>query len=167
MRKLIVFLIFTSFELSLFSQKNTVDSLILNINNGQLSGTCHYAWVLEMNSSAGDLLIKMGKSSVNKLYPLLDSKEKGIIVHYILSNIFGGILSCKSSFEHFDRDSTIDYEYNGLKFFEKNENIFTIDSILVKNKLEWIEKIKKNDLENKGSTLLNDKAIMKLIQNKK
>ena len=126
-------------------QSAKVDSLIQNINNDQLYGTCHYGWFLEMNSNAGNKLIKMGNSVVNQLVPFLDNREKGIISHYILTMITSGY-SFNSSFEHFEKDSILDCNFNGLKFYDRMGHMYTSDSILFENKKKWIDIVNKNVL---------------------
>jgi len=140
MKYLIAILIASFLGLNTWAQKDHVDSLILNINNDQLHGTCHYVWVIEMKSTYGDSLIKIGKSITPKLVPLLIDKEKGIIVHYILSNIWMDTVKFSSNFHL----PTIEYNYCGLIFYEKNEHIFTKDSFLNENKKKWIEIINKS-----------------------
>jgi hypothetical protein len=144
MNKIFLFSIILIADVTLYGQNNKVDSLIQNINNDQLYGTCHYAWVLEMESDAGISLIKMGNSIVYKIVPLLDNKDKGIIAHYILCNIIGQPVYSSSSFAHYESDSTIDYNYGGLRFHEKDGHFFTSDSLLQENKINWIKSTKNN-----------------------
>jgi len=122
-------------------QINNIDSLVARINNNQLYGTCHYVWILEMKSSAGEELIKFGYPAINKLILYLDDNEKGIITHYIITKIHG-IYNLSSSFDHIEKDSIIDYNLNGLRFFEKLNHFYTYDSLLIKNKKQWIDKLK-------------------------
>jgi hypothetical protein len=133
----LIVLSFSSFLLG--AQIHKIDSLIQNIDNDQLYGTCHYAWFLEMKSIAGDSLIKIGNPAINNLIDLLDNKEKGIIAHYILVNISKIPYMQSSSFEHFERDTLLDYYYAGLTFHEKNGHFYTSDSALFKNKNKWIK----------------------------
>jgi hypothetical protein len=142
MKRFYIIFIFAIVRISLNAQTDIIDSLIQNINNNQLFGTCHYAWFLEMNSSAGNSLIKMGNQVVPRLIPFLDNRDKGIIIHYILANIFGNPCYFSSSFEHFEKDSILDYDYGGLKFYDKNGQIFTSNTVLINNKNKWIERIK-------------------------
>lgn len=139
--KLICTITFIFYSSSFFAQTDKVVSLINRLDNDQLYGTCNYAWVLKMNSSPGDSLIKMGKNITPQLIPLLEDKDKGVIVHYILSNIWNSTWQFSSSFDHYDQDSTLDYTYCNLKFYDKNGHIFANDSVLSKNKKKWIEKV--------------------------
>ena len=141
MRTLIGILILVLSGLNLYAQSDNVDSLIKKINNDQLKGICHYVWDLGMNSSAGDSLIKLGEPITPELIPLLDSKEKGIIVHYILSNIWADTLMTTAPMVQLKKDSVLEYNYCGLLFFEKNGHMFTKKRYLRTNKKRWIEKL--------------------------
>ena len=131
------------FEITGTGQINKVDSFILNIDNSQLFGTCHYAWFLEMKSSAGDSLIKIGKEATLKLVPLLDDDKKGIIVHYLLSNIWSDSLIFSATFSHIEKDSISDYCYAGLNFYDKNGYIYAQSDVLKNNKKRWLQRINK------------------------
>ena len=122
-------------NLCLSAQVDKIDTLLLKINNDQLYGTCHYVWVVEMRSSAGDSLIKIGDSAIDRRISLLDNKEKGIIAHIILVKITGIPYSLSSSFEH----GIITYYFGGLTFKERDEHFYTSDSILLNNKKKWIK----------------------------
>lgn len=112
-------------------------------------GTCHYFWALEMGSKAGWELKKIGKDATKPLLDLLTDyekgKEKGIIAHYILSNIWMDTLLSWSSFEHFGRDRSIHYGYNGLNFYERDDKWFVLYRDLDAAKERWLKLLKEKN----------------------
>jgi hypothetical protein len=141
--KLTILFILTVF--SAYSQKDNTDELISKLNNEMLIGTCHYNWVLENGSKEVDTLIAIGKQSGQdktklclKLYDLLTDTTKGIISHYVLTNILYANNIKSGSFFYDDEDSTCEYNYNGLRFYEnKYRRMFTDNSELEHNKKIW------------------------------
>jgi hypothetical protein len=141
--KLTILFILTVF--SAYSQKDNTDELISKLNNGMLFGTCHYNWVLENGSKEVGTLIAIGKQSGQdktklylKLYDLLTDTTKGIISHYVLTNIVYANNIESGSFFYDDEDSTCEYNYNGLRFYEnKYRRMFTDNSELEHNKKIW------------------------------
>jgi hypothetical protein len=121
--------IFTYFLLTHFvghTQTSNIDNLIAKLDNGKLFGTCNYVWVLKNGSKEADTLISIGKTQgliktdlCKKLYSLLTDTTKGIISHYILTNIFYKD-NITSGTIYFDKDSTLEYNYSGLRFYENN-----------------------------------------------
>ena len=94
-----------------------------------------------MESDSADSLVNIGKSVSKKLIPLLDSSEKGIMAHCVLSRIWVADFSVSTSFENFDKKGIVEYNYNGLPFYEKNGEMIADEKILSKNKVKWIEKV--------------------------
>ena len=88
MRHLLTILTLTFFCLTSVGQNQNIDTLISKIDNQQIVVVMQYVWYPKMFSLAGDSLIKIGKTSTDKLIPLLSDTSKGIIAHYILSNIW-------------------------------------------------------------------------------
>jgi len=127
------------------AQTASIDSLIVKIDNEKLVGVCNYIWVLKNSSKQADSLIRIGVNSdssrteiTKKLYGLLTDTTKGIIAHYILCNIWYSDRINSSSFYYYDKDSTLEYEYEYLKFFEnKYKRMFAENSELVWNKRKW------------------------------
>jgi len=132
-----------TFGFAVNAQTEKVDSLIEKLNNNQLYGTCNYAWVLKMKSEAADSLVDIGKSVSKKLIPLLDNPKKGIIAHCVLSRIWFDDFSISTSFENFDKKGIVEYVYNELPFYEKDEKMIAEEKILLDNKKKWIERIRK------------------------
>ncbi len=142
----LLFTILFFFKLSALSaQTERMDLLINNIDNQKLVGTCNYVWVLKNGSYEADTLIKIGRSKTKdlnplclKLYNLLTDSTKGIISHYILSNIINAEGVKYSSFYFYDEDGTLEYNYNGLRFYEnKYKSMFTDYSELEHNREVW------------------------------
>lgn len=125
------------------SQQSKIDSLAQKINNNQLRGECHYAWFLEMNSKAGIELWRIGKPATATLLSLLKDSSRALIAHYILSNIWVKYVESWSSFENFQKDSSVLYGYNRLNFYERKGKWFVKNEDLVANKEKWLEFLKK------------------------
>ncbi|MFD0991037.1 hypothetical protein ACFQ1R_13090 [Mariniflexile jejuense] len=141
MKKLLIFIMTLTFSFAVNSQIDKIDTLIDGLNNNQLYGTCNYAWVLKMDSSSADSLVNIGKSVSNKLIPFLDSSDKGIIAHCVLSRIWIKDFSISTSFENFEEKEIVEYNYNGLPFYEKDGIMIADEKILSDNKKKWIETI--------------------------
>jgi hypothetical protein len=109
-----------------FAQTTRLESLINQITNNQLHGTCHYFWELEMHSQPGSEIIKIGKPVTGQLLSVLTDPNKGIIVHYILTAIWVDTIRSWSSFEFFERDRSVHYSYNGLHFYERGNDWFVL-----------------------------------------
>lgn len=135
-------------------QAQTIDSLINQINNNQIYSTCQYILVIKIDSDAANLLIQMGKPVTDQLIPLLDNPKKGIITHYILSNIWLDTLSSWSMIGEltlnpqrgFNKLGYMEHTYCGLLFYEKIDKervIFTFKKYLRENKKWWMEKFKR------------------------
>ncbi|MES2732908.1 MAG: hypothetical protein V4714_14230 [Bacteroidota bacterium] len=138
MKKLFILSIFLTIPLLVFGQKDSVNIWISRIDNSSIEGTCQYSWVIipKQNKPEINKLIKTGKSIKHKLTKLLTDENKGIIAHYILSNIYG-----EFSYRILSMDSVqITYNYNGLEFKEMVEKIATDQSNLRKIKEYWIKK---------------------------
>jgi hypothetical protein len=85
------------------------------------------------------VLIKTGKPVSTKLIDLLADSTKGIMAHYILSNIW-----CKkkllSTSSYFTADKVQVYNYNGLTFYQfQNKSLSAKPTDLVVNKENWIK----------------------------
>ena len=145
MNRLLITILFF-FKLSALSAQNErIDFLINNIDNQKLFGTCNYVWVLKNGSYEADPLIKIGQSKTKdlnllclKLYNLLTDPTKGIISHYILSNIINVEGVKYTSLYFYDEDGTLEYNYNGLRFYEnKYKRMFADYSELEYNRNVW------------------------------
>ena len=124
--------------LSVSAQVDKTDSLIKKIHNKQLRGNCHYVWDLEMQSDPGRELTKIGKTATNQLIGVLTDPNKGIIAHYILTNIWVDTIRQRSSFEHYAKDSFVHYEYNGLVFYERHNQWYSLKKNMEENKNKWL-----------------------------
>lgn len=141
MKRILTLILTITFGLAINAQTEKVDLLIEKLNNNQLYGTCHYAWVLEIDSESADSLVNIGKSVSQKLIKLLDNPKKGIIAHCVLSRIWYDDYSITTSFENFDSKGIVEYNYNGLPFYEKDGKMIADEKVLAENKKKWIEKI--------------------------
>jgi hypothetical protein len=142
-KKILTYILTISFSLGIYSQSNKVDSLIVELNNNQLYGTCNYIWVLKMEKEPAESIVEFGKSVSKKLIPLLENQEKGIIAHCVLSRIWFDDFNISTSFENFDEKGIVEYTYNGLRFYEKDGKMIADENDLAENKKKWIEIIGK------------------------
>jgi hypothetical protein len=144
MKSVIIASCFLLTHLVSYCQTNDIDSLIARLDNEKLFGTCNYVWVLKNGSKEADTLISIGKTQIidksdlyKKLYYLLTDTTRGIISHYILTNIFYQDHITSGSI-YFDKDSTLEYNYSGLRFYENNyRRMFTDKSELEHNQKVW------------------------------
>ncbi len=132
-----------TFSFAVNAQTDNIDKFIEELNNNQLYGTCNYVWVLKMDSSSADSLVNIGKSVSNRLIPFLDSSDKGIIIHCVLSRIWIKEISITTSFENFEEKEIVEYNYNRLPFYEKDGIMIADEKTLSDNKKKWIEIINK------------------------
>src|SRR5579885_2386296 len=128
--KLIVF--FCLLFLSSTAQNDKIDTLISKINNNQLTYACMYACVFRNTSKDADELISLGKSSyqreiTNKLFQILTDSTKGIIAHYVLTNIWYTNGISQSGF-YYEDDEMLEYEYNWLRFYQDKNGKWFADS---------------------------------------
>jgi hypothetical protein len=141
---LIIFLLFAS-SFNLKAQERTVDSLIARLSNQGLFGVCNYVWVLKNGSKEADLLIKIGRKRGNeygelcrKLYSNLLDTSKGVICHYILSNIVFEDNLTSGTIYFDDPEGTIEYNYNGLRFIESmSRRMYAEPGELEHNRKVW------------------------------
>jgi hypothetical protein len=124
--------------LTVFAQKDSVDIWISRIDNSSISGTCHYAWMIEPTEDEIAKLIKAGKPAEKMLVKLLTDENKGIVAHYILSNIYR-----QANYRTLAMDSVkVMYDYNGLEFTESNGRMWTDKSKLEWCRAKWIKEIR-------------------------
>jgi hypothetical protein len=122
-----------------FSQRNSVNKWISTVDNKSIGGTCHYFWTIEAKNEAVNNLIKAGKPIQKKILKLLDDPNKGVVAHYILSNIYD-----KTRLQTLEMDSLkVKYNYNGLEFTETANAIIADSLSFVKCKNSWIKEIKR------------------------
>jgi hypothetical protein len=140
MRKLLSVLLLT-IPFSLFGQKDSVDIWISKIDNRSIAGQCNYVWVLKPTTGEVDKIIKAGKKTEKKLLKLVTSEEKGVVAHYILSNIYK-----QTSYRTLDVDTVkweTRYIYNGLEFTETATGMVTDRVNLDRCKDVWAKKLRK------------------------
>ena len=126
-------------------QGDKTDSLIQKADNKNIHGTCHYFWVLIIDCEACESLIRIGKQASERLIEKLGTPDKGIIAHLILSNIWTKGFLGSSSSHHYKEDSLVEYNYAGLTFYEGRNGVFAKQDDLIKNKNEWLLKIKEQN----------------------
>lgn len=144
MKPLVIITYFLLINFVGHTQTSNIDNLIAKLDNGKLFGTCNYVWVLKNDSKEAETLISIGKTQgltktdlCKKLYYLLTDTTKGVISHYILINIFYQD-NITSGTIYFDKDSTLEYNYSGLRFYENNyRRMFADKTELEHNQKVW------------------------------
>src|SRR5436305_13358085 len=122
MKSIILISVFFIAATSTYSQIDRIDNLIGKLDNNQLVGVCNYVWVLKNVCKEADTLVDLSKqidsegkpifkkAIVAKLISLLTDSIKGIIAHYVLSNISTSVIRQGSTFMQ-DSLLTIHYTY--------------------------------------------------------
>ena len=157
MRQFITILALATLSLTCFGQKQSIDTLLGKIDNQQIVVMMQYVWFPKMFSPAGDSLISIGKPATDKLIPLLSDTSKGIIAHYILSNIWADKLdkagqSLGSNVHQVDNDTTaiLGILYTDFIYYPDNyRHNFSKQTDLDNNKQRWISFFKTNTFKQK------------------
>lgn len=164
-----LFFLFISY--SSLAQESQIDFLINKIDNSNLGWTCNYNWVFKNLGSEAETLIKLGRDKnlnnsilYKKLINKLTDPDKGIIIHYVLSQIFYPDQKIKYCHEK-EKSEEIEFNFNRLTFyqtviahseFEENSKInmlivtdylkiFTDQNRLKNIKLFWKKILKKTE----------------------
>lgn len=138
------FLIFF-FQISI-GQNKSFDELSDSINDSQIVVTTGRIWGAEMRSETGDEIVKLGKKVTPQLISLLTDNDKGIIAHFILTEIWRKKIGEVISSEVIE-GKKLYIVYNQLNLFLKNEESFySREEDLNENKLRW-----ESFVQNKGS----------------
>lgn len=150
--KLVSFFCLIFFSCS--AQIERIDTLISRINNNQFTYACQYACQFINTSKDADDLIQLGKGSyqkeiTNKLFQIVTDTTKGIIAHYVLTNIWYVNGISQSGF-YYEDDEMLEYEYNWLRFYRnKDGKWFAEDAELARNKKRWLPVLKFTGIINK------------------
>jgi len=146
MRYILTILAITTLSFVSLGQKQSIDKFISRLDNQQIAIVMQYAWYPKMVSPAGDSLIKIGKPATEKLISLLSDTSKGIIAHYILSNIWadklrrtGQELGSNVRYVENDTITALAISYTDFIFFQdSNGHNFARQTDLDSNKDRWI-----------------------------
>lgn len=120
-----------------FGQTRTIDSLVQKINNKDAYLLLVKTISPRIKGDENKKIIKIGKEITPDLIKILDSQNKGIAAHFILSEIWNEIwneeVCCNISYNGDTESVTI----NGLRIYIENNIIFSTDEDLKKNKKNW------------------------------
>jgi len=134
-KMLLLALVFTSGVM--LSQVKISDSLIQKIDNKDAYLVMTKTLSPRINSAAGDAIVKIGKSATPGLIEILEDQNKGIIAHFILSEIYKQQweeeICCNISYDGNIEIVTI----NGLQIYIENNQLHAKASDLKKNKANW------------------------------
>lgn len=137
MKKLFLFVFFVS--ATAFSQNATADNLIQQISNGDAYIVMTKTISPRIHGEAADKIVKMGKSATSQLIPVLADENKGVIAHFILSEIW------KERWEEavccdIPTDGTFEIvTLNGLEILIKDNELYAKPAELKKNQANWKE----------------------------
>lgn len=133
------------FQISI-GQNKSFNELSDTINNSQIVVTTGRIWGAEMRSETGNEIVKLGKKVTPQLISLLTDNDKGIIAHFILTEIWRKKIGEVISSEVIE-GKKLYIVYNQLNLFLKNEESFySREEDLNENKLRW-----ESFVQNKGS----------------
>ena len=149
MRKFI-FVTFIFISSLAVGQQKKIEKFLFEIDNTQMrvvenNGSLN----LEMNSKAGKKIIRKGNALTPKLIILLNDPQKGIIAHYILSQIWinnWGEASCGGNGKPPLNEITY-IIYNGLRIeINPDRSVYSKKEHLIEKKSEWerFQKMTKN-----------------------
>jgi hypothetical protein len=154
MRCTLTTILITAFSFNCFAQSDRIDRLLNQINNDQIVINRGYFYYPEMRSYAVDFLItNIGEPATDKLINLLTDATKGIIAHFILSNIWSSslpkperIVDTTTHTADTTWSTPLRFSYYGLTFFvDDNNHIFALKKDLEENKNFWIAFIKEQN----------------------
>ena len=120
-----------------FGQTKVLDSLIQNISNKQAYILLTRTMSPRINSTVGIKIIQLGKAATPELIKVLDDQNKGIIAHFILSEIWkerwNQEICCAIS-----NDGVLEIiSINGLKIYIDDNTLFAKKDDLKRNKERW------------------------------
>jgi hypothetical protein len=140
MRKAI-YITFILFSSLVVGQQKKIEKLFFEIDNTQMSVVEKGGnFKLEMKSKAGKKLIRKGKILTPKLINLLNDPKKGLIAHYILSQIWKnnwGQSSCGGNEKPTLNEITY-IIYNGLRIeINPDRSVYSKNEYLTERKFDW------------------------------
>lgn len=129
-------LFFLSFNLG-FAQKQNLDSLIQNINNKDAYIVLTKTMSPRINGNSANSIVRIGKQATPDLIKILDNKNKGIIAHFILSEIWkekwNEQICC--NIKNIDNEEIV--IINGLEIHINGNILYSTAENLNKNKENW------------------------------
>jgi hypothetical protein len=120
-----------------FSQTKTLDSLIQRIDNKDAYIVLLKTVSPRINSSAGTKIIEIGKPATPELIKALGSEQKGVIAHFILSEIWKDTwdetLCCQLQYQGITEIITV----NNLKIYIEENQLYSKLEDLKAIKEKW------------------------------
>ncbi len=124
-----------------YGQQKVIDSLIQHINNKEAYLLLIKTLSPRIDSKAGKQIIQIGKNASPELIQILDTSDKGIIAHFILSEIWKETWDEQICCNIMNNDNFEVFKVNGLKIQIEN-NILKSEEIDLKlNKVLWKKRI--------------------------
>lgn len=129
-------LFFLSFNLSV-AQTQNLDSLIQNIDNKDAYIVLVKTMSPRISGDAANGIVRIGKQATPGLIKILDNKNKGIIAHFILSEIWKDQWTEENCCDISTFDDEEIVVINGLEIHIKNNVLSATTDAMDKNKLHW------------------------------
>ena len=129
-------LFFLSFNLS-FAQKQNLDSLIQNINNKDAYIVLVKTMSPRIHGDSANSIVAIGKKATPELIKVLDNSNKGIIAHFILSEIWKDKWKEETCcyIRNFNNEEIV--IINGLEIHIKDNVLYSTIESLNKNLQNW------------------------------
>ena len=131
-------LFFLSFNLSI-AQKQNLDSLIQNINNKDAYIVLVKTMSPRIHGDLANSIVAIGKKATPELIKILDNNNKGVIAHFILSEIWKDNWNEEICCDVTNIDNEEIIIINGLEVHIKNNILYSTAESLNKNKQKWKE----------------------------
>ena len=129
-------LFFLSYNLSI-AQKQNLDSLIQNINNKDAYIVLVKTMSPRIHGDSAKSIVEIGKKATPELIKVLDNKNKGVIAHFILSEIWKDNWKEEICCDVTNIDSEEIIIINGLEVHIKDNILFSTTESLNKNMENW------------------------------
>ena len=129
-------LFFLSFNLC-FAQKQNLDSLIQNINNKDAYIVLVKTMSPRIHGDSAKRILGIGKQATPELIKVLDNKNKGVIAHFILSEIWKDKWDEEICCDIRNIDNEEIIIINGLEVHIKHNILFSTIESLNKNMQNW------------------------------
>ena len=129
-------LFFFSFNLSI-AQKKNLDSLIQNINNKDAYIVLVKTMSPRIHGDLANSIVAIGKKATPELIKVLDNKNKGVIAHFILSEIWKENWKEEICCDVTNIDNEEIIIINGLEVHIKDNILFSTIESLNKNMENW------------------------------
>jgi hypothetical protein len=138
LKKIALFLVFFSLNLT-YAQNKEVDSLIQKIDNKDAYIVLTKTTSPRVKGNNAKRIIEIGKTASPELIKILDSQNRGIIAHFILSEIWKNIWDEEVCCNIRNVGEIEIFTINGLEIQVENNTLYSTPENLKKNQKIWKE----------------------------